>query len=263
MTDRVSRIPADLFDLSGRVAIVTGAGRGLGHAFSLYLAAAGADVAAISRDPAGAAATANEVRAMGRRAISIGVDVRDAAAVRAAVDRTVDELGGLAILVNNAGINTGNDTPPEDLPLETWELVLATNLSGYFRFCQAAVRHMARGGGGKMINIASAAATRIPRLPGRHTTAYSVSKAGVVALTRSLGLEWARYGICVNAISPSFTHTGLISRDPVLVQMMRDTSPFARLGEPSDLMGMLLYLASSASNFTTGQDFLVDGGNTL
>jgi NAD(P)-dependent dehydrogenase (short-subunit alcohol dehydrogenase family) len=263
MTDPGAQNPANLFDLTGRVALVTGAAQGFGRAFSHYLAHAGADVAVVDINADGAEATAAEVRALGRQAIGMRIDVRDAASVQSAVDRTVAELGRLSILVNNAGINTGNDTRTEDLDPDIWTLVIETNLTGYFRFCQAAWGPMQRGGGGKIINVASAAAARVPRLPGRHTTAYTVSKAAVVSLTRCLGLEWAQDGICVNSISPTYSNTGLIKRDPAILRTMLDSSPFGRLGEPSDLNGILLYLASAASDFTTGQDFLVDGGYAI
>ena len=263
MIDPGTRTPADLFDLSGRVALVTGGAQGFGRAFSHYLAGAGADIAVVDINAAGAEAAAGEIRAIGRRAIGIEVDVKDAVSVRTAVDRTVAELGGLDILVNNAGINTGNDTRPEVLDPSVWDLVIKTNLTGYFLFCQAAWPPLQRSTGGRIINVASAAAARVPRLPGRHTTSYTVSKAAVVSLTRCLGLEWAKDGICVNSISPTYSNTGLIKRDPVILQTMIDSSPFARLGESSDLMGVLLFLASSASEFTTGQDFLVDGGYSI
>jgi NAD(P)-dependent dehydrogenase (short-subunit alcohol dehydrogenase family) len=252
-----------LFDLTGEVALVTGAGRGFGRAFSQYLAQAGAAVATASFNGDAAAATAAQIVASGGRAIGIQVDVRSEQAVTAAVERTVETLGGLTILVNNAGINTGNDTLPEELPLTTWDSVLATNVTGYFLFSRAAMRPMTHAGHGKIINIASAAAARVPRLPGRHTTAYTVSKAAVIALTRCLALEWAQHNICVNSISPTFSNTGLIKRDPAILQAMIETSPFKRLGETADLAGMLLYLASRASDFTTGQDFLVDGGCSI
>jgi NAD(P)-dependent dehydrogenase (short-subunit alcohol dehydrogenase family) len=245
------------------VAIVTGAARGFGRAFCHYLAVAGADIAAIDLDGDGAESTAAEIRGLGRRAVGIAVDTRDSAQVWAATGRVVKELGGPTVLVNNAGINTGNDTPPEELALEIWDQVINTNLTGYFRFCQAVLGPMRSAGGGKIINIASTVATRVPRLPGRHTTSYTVSKAGVIALTRCLGLEWAQYGICVNAISPTYSDTGLIRREPALLELMVASSPFHRLGRPSDVMGILLYLASPASDFTTGHDFLIDGGYSI
>ena len=253
----------DQFDLSGQVALVTGAAHGLGRAFCGVLALAGADVAAIDIDGDGALATAGEVAALGRRSMGLAVDVTQPSQVRSAVDDVVGRLGGLDILVNNAGINRGNDTPPEDLPPETWDLVMATNVSAYFYLSQAAIVPMKAAGRGRIINVASAAANRIPRLPGRHVVAYAVSKAAVVMLTRALALEWANLGVTVNSISPTYTNTGLIRREPEIVEAMVRSTPFNRLGEPEDLTGILLYLASRASDFTTGQDFLIDGGYSL
>lgn len=252
-----------LFDLSGEVALVTGAGRGFGRAFCSYLSQAGAVVAAADIEGEAAAATADQIIASGGQAIGLSLDVRSEASVTAAVTQVVQSLGSLTILVNNAGINTGNDTLPEELPLSTWDMVMATNVTGYFLLARAAMRPMAQAGRGRIINIASAAAARVPRLPGRHTTSYTVSKAAVIALTRCLALEWAEHNIAVNSISPTFSNTGLIRRDPTILDLMVESSPFRRLGEVDDLAGLLIYLASHASEFTTGQDFLVDGGYSI
>jgi NAD(P)-dependent dehydrogenase (short-subunit alcohol dehydrogenase family) len=251
------------FDLSDQVAIVTGAAQGFGRAFCLFLAGAGADVAALDINGEGARKTADEVRALGRRSLGLAVDVTERTQIQRAVDEVVRQLGRLDILVNNAGINTGNDTPPADLSAEIWDRVMATNVSAYFFFSQAAIGPMAAAGRGRIINMASAAATRIPRLPTRHVVAYAVSKAAVVMLTRALALEWATLNVTVNSISPTYSDTGLIRREPSILEAMVASTPFHRLGLASDLEGILLYLASSASDFTTGQDFLIDGGFSL
>lgn len=251
------------FDLSGKIALVTGAGRGFGREFCRYLAGANATVIATDQNQETADATAAAVRREGGQTHSFELDVTDPRQIRETFDAVVAQFGRLDILVNNAGINTGNDTPPEALPLETWDRVIGTNLTGCFLCCQAAARSMIPASAGKIINVASAAAARIPRLTGRHVTSYAVSKAAIVMLTRCLGLEWARYGITVNSISPTFSNTALIVRDPTLLEQMIESSPFRRLGEPHDLAGALLYLASSASDFMTGQDLLVDGGFSL
>jgi gluconate 5-dehydrogenase/2-deoxy-D-gluconate 3-dehydrogenase len=245
------------------VALVTGAAQGFGRAFCLFLAGAGADVAAVDINGDGVLATANEVRALGHRSLGLVVDVTDRTQIKSAVDDVVRSLGRLDILVNNAGINTGNDTPPASLPAETWDRVMATNVSAYFFFSQAAVVPMTAAGRGRIINMASAAATRIPRLPTRHVVAYAVSKAAVVMLTRALALEWASLNVTVNSISPTYSDTGLIRREPRILEAILASTPFRRLGQASDLEGILLYLASAASDFTTGQDFLIDGGFSL
>ena len=252
-----------LFDLARSSVLVTGAGSGIGKAICTMLDARGARVLVTDVDPDAAAATAEELLPGGRCLGSMGLDVRDEAAAGDAVDAVVAAAGSLDVLVNNAGINFGNDVPAEALPLDTWQLVLGVNLTGPFVCSQAAARHMIPQGRGKIVNIASASAAILPRLDRRFITAYSVSKAGVVMLTRTLGLQWARYGITVNAISPTYTDAGLIQRDEVRMNQMIHSSPFERLGLTSDLEGAIVYLSSRASDFMTGQNLLVDGGFSL
>jgi NAD(P)-dependent dehydrogenase (short-subunit alcohol dehydrogenase family) len=251
-----------MFELDGKVAIVTGAGRGIGKALAGTLAGAGATVVPLDIDGAAAEAT----RAALNPAIPVtcsDVDVADANEVDQFLAQVYDKLGSLDVLVNNAGINVGNDTPAEHLPLDVWQRVLEVNLTAPFICSQRAARIMIAQGGGKIINIASAGAVVLPRVDDRYPTAYCVSKAGLIMLTRSLALQWAPYGINVNAISPGYTDTGLIQRDEVRLRQMVDSSPFARLGQPSDLAGATLYLASEASSFMTGHNLVVDGGYSL
>jgi NAD(P)-dependent dehydrogenase (short-subunit alcohol dehydrogenase family) len=258
----VSGGPASLFDLAGASALVTGAGRGIGRAMSVALAQAGASVLATDLDPSAAAETQ---RLLGGPVELVGqpLDVTDPASIAAGIEHLVSATGRLDILVNNAGINIGNDTPAEDLDPEVWRRVLDVNATGPFLCSQQAARQMIPQGRGKIINVASAAAVIIPRLHERYITAYSTSKAAVVMLTRSLALQWARHGITVNAISPTYTDTDLIQRDERRMAQMVASSPFERLGQTSDLTGALIYLASPASDFTTGHNMLVDGGFSL
>jgi len=256
-------LSAGLFDLTGRAALVTGGAQGFGKGFCEILARAGADVAVMDIDGKRAEKTAGDIEALGRRSMALRVDLTDRAQIQPAVDAAVGHFGRLDILVNNAGINTGNDLLPEDLPAETWDRVIATNVTAYFLLSQAALKALAASGHGRIINMASSAATRIPRLPGRHVVAYAVSKSAVVGLTRALALEWARLNVTVNSISPTYSNTGLIRREPAILEAMIASTPFCRLGETSDLAGILIYLASSASAFTTGHDFLIDGGYSL
>ena len=258
----MSSTSGSLFDLSGSTALVTGAGRGIGRAMSVALSEAGARVLATDVDAAAAADT-QRLLGSGDALRAQPLDVTDPDSIAVAMDYLVAQTGRLDILVNNAGINLGNDTPAEQLDPEIWRRVLDVNLTGPFLCAQQAARHMIAARSGKIINVASAAAVIIPRLNERFLTSYSTSKAGVVMLTRVLALQWAAYGITVNAISPTYTDTDLIQRDELRMRQMVSSSPFERLGQTADLTGALIYLAAPASDFTTGLNLLVDGGFSL
>ena len=243
------------FDLSGRVAIVTGANTGIGRALAAALAQAGADVALVGRTPA--QETAEDVRAAGRRAAIIGADLSTIEPVQEVVDRTVAELGGLDILVNNAGIIRRADAL--DFTEEDWDAVIDTNLKSVFFLSQAAGRHMVAQGRGKIINIASLLSFQ----GGVRVPSYTASKSGVAGLTKLLANEWAAKGINVNAIAPGYiatNNTAALQADETRNRQILERIPAGRWGEPADLGGAAVFLASSASDYVNGHILAVDGG---
>ena len=245
------------FDLRGRVAIVTGAGRGLGQAMALGLAEAGADLVVVSRTLSEVEQTAAEVRRRGRKALPLRVDVTRQDQVEQMVHRSLEEWDHIDILVNNAGVALPK--PALELRLEEWQGVIATNLTGVFLCCQAVGRVMVRQGGGKIINIASLLGLR--GLPG--AAAYAASKGGVVQLTKVLALEWVGYHVQVNAICPGYFDTPMnqqVLANPQKRDFVLGRIPMGRLGQPEELIGTVVFLASSASDYITGQVICVDGG---
>ena len=251
----------DLFDLSGRVAIVTGGGRGIGRQMATALAELGADVVVCSRKLDNCEEAAAELSAFGVRALGLACDARDPTAVEAVVRRTVEALGRIDILVNNAGATWG--AAPEDVPLESWSKVLEVNLTGVFVFCQTAGRVMIAQGAGRIVNVASIAGLRGFPADVVDAIPYSASKGGVIALTRDLACKWARHGIRVNALAPGWFPSDMSSgvldeRGDAIV----DRIPLRRLGGPDDLKGAVAFLASRASDFVTGQTLIVDGGES-
>jgi NAD(P)-dependent dehydrogenase (short-subunit alcohol dehydrogenase family) len=250
------------FDLTGRCAVVTGGGGGLGLVFAEALAEAGASVLLCGRNGERCEqVAANLEQTYGIRAIGMHCDVRVEAEAAAVVERAQAELGRIDILVNNAGTSWG--APAEDYPLEGWEKVLDVNLTGLFRFSQLAGRVMIDQGGGKIVNIASVAAFTGAPPELMDAVAYTASKGGVVALTRDLAVKWARHGITVNAIAPGWFPTDM-SR--VLLERFGDEFlkriPLGRFGVPDDLKGAMLLLAGPASDFITGQTLIIDGGQS-
>lgn len=248
-----------LFDLTGRVAAVTGAGRGLGRVMALALAAAGADVLLASRTAPELERLADEVRALGRRALPFPADVTDADACEAMAAAAVERLGGLDVLVNNAGTNVRK--PALELTPDEFEFVVATNLKGYFTCARAAGRHFTARGSGKVINVSSImGAVALP-----NQAAYASSKGGVDQLTKVLALEWAAAGVQVNGIAPTYFETELtrpLYDDPERRAFITERTPAGRWGQPHELAGAVIFLASAASDFVTGQTLLVDGGWT-
>ena len=246
---------AGSFDLSGRVAIVTGANTGIGQGIALALAGAGADIALVGRSPA--EETAEKIRETGRRAAIIGADLSTIAPVGDLVSRTLDELGGLDILVNNAGIIRRADSV--DFTEADWDAVIDTNLKTLFFLCQAAGRHMIAQGRGKIINIASMLSFQ----GGIRVPSYTASKSGVAGLTRLLANEWAAKGVNVNAIAPGYiatNNTTALQADEVRNRQILERIPAGRWGDPSDLAGAAVFLASSASDYVQGHILAVDGG---
>lgn len=248
------------FDLSGRVAIVTGANTGIGQAIALALAAAGADVACVGRTPA--EETVERIRDLGRRAEVVSADLSTIEPVTRIVDETVDKLGGLHILVNNAGIIRRADAV--DFSEADWDAVVDTNLKSVFFLCQAAGRHMiARheqaGGSGKIVNIAS----MLTFQGGIRVPSYTASKSGIGGLTKLLANEWATKGINVNAIAPGYiatNNTTALQADETRNKAILDRIPAARWGDPADLGGAAVFLCSSAADYVQGHVLAVDGG---
>ena len=248
------------FDLAGQTALVTGAARGLGRAISLALANAGADVALGLLDRASAADVEAEIRAMGRRSIRVPMDVRRLDQVAAAVERVVAELGRLDILVNNAGLGPAN--PAEDVTEQDFDLTFDVNVKGVFFASQAAGRAMIRQGGGRIINLSSQAG--FIALPTE--SVYCISKAAVAHLARCLAVEWGRHGSTVNAVAPTFIRTDGTAAD-LADQAFRDDvveriAGLHRIGEPVDVAGAVVFLASPAASLITGTTLMVDGGWT-
>jgi len=244
-----------LFDLTGRVAIVTGANTGIGQGIAVALAEAGADVALVGRSAADE--TAARVAAAGRRAIQVRADLSTTAPVQEVVERTLAELGGLDILVNNAGIIRRSDAI--DFSEEDWDTVIDTNLKSVFFLCQAAGRHMIARGRGKIVNIASMLSFQ----GGVRVPSYTASKSGVAGLTRLLANEWAAEGVNVNAIAPGYiatSNTAALQADETRNRQILERIPAGRWGAPSDLGGAAVFLASSASDYVNGHILAVDGG---
>lgn len=251
----------ELFNLSGKCALVTGGGRGIGKTIAFALAQAGADVAVASRNEEACARVARDIaRATGRVAISNKLNVAEKTSVQEAVRSIREKLGSIDILVNNSGIAWLS--PLEEMPLGKWEEVINVNLTGTFLMCQAVVPLMKKRRWGRIINVASVAGlTGAP--PFMQTSGYVASKGGIISLTRDLALKLAGYSIVVNAIAPGFIRTKMSS---FLIDkygdLIRQEIPMERTGEEDDLKGVVVFLASEAARHITGQVIPVDGGVT-
>jgi len=251
----------DLFDLSGRVAIVTGGSRGLGEEMAEGLAEAGASLMICARREQWLAPTLESFRGRGYKAEGQVCDVSDTHQVQAVVDKTMATYGKIDILINNAGIAWAAE--PETMPLDKWQKVIDTNLTGTFLFSQAAGREMLKRRSGCIINIASIAGM-IGSVSTSHWAGYAASKAGIVGLTRELASTWARSGVRVNAIAPGYFHSRLADPAIVLAEpQIKATSPIPRVGDPGELKGVAVFLAADASSYITGQTIVVDGGRTI
>lgn len=248
----------DLFRLDGKVALVTGGSRGIGKEMALIMAAAGASVAVTSRTQDAADAAAREIAtATGARTLGIAAENSDEAQARAAVEMTVKALGGLEILVNNAGVNKKH--PIDHYPTEDWNWVVGVNLTGPFLFTKFAIPYMKRAGWGRIVNVGSVQS--LVGLPERG--AYGATKAGLVGLTRAVALELAPFKITANVLCPGPVDTDINAAqkaDPVVYQASLAKVPMGRWGRPDEMQGPLLFLASGASSFMTGQSLVVDGG---
>jgi len=250
-----------LFDLSSKVAIVTGSGRGLGCAMARGLGVTGAAIVTCSRTLAEAEKTAAQIRDAGGRAIAVHTDTSDRTSAENLVASAVGEFGHLDVLVNNAGID--RIEPAEDVSDEHLLTVAQTNLVGYFHCAQAAGRHMLAHGGGSIINISSIAG----QVGIAGLTSYSVSKGGVDQMTRVMAVEWATRGVRVNAIAPGYFENIMVGAGtehdrPDKQQQVITFTPMARRGHPDELIGPVVFLASDASSYVTGAVLYVDGGYT-
>ena len=251
----------ELFDLTGRVAIVTGGSRGLGQEIAEGLGEAGAALMLCARREQWLTPALEELRARGFRAEGRVCDVSDEAQVQEVVGAAMQTFGRIDILVNNAGISWGER--PETMALEKFRKVLDTNLTGAFLFAQAAGREMLKAGRGAIVNIASVAGIR-SAVHGPHYAGYVASKAALMGLTRELAASWGPQGIRVNAIAPGFFHSRLA--DPVIEQIepeIKRRNPIPRVGAAGELKGVALFLASDASSYITGQTIVVDGGGSI
>ena len=252
---------ADLFSLTGRVAIVTGGSRGLGQEMAEGLAEAGASLMLCARREQWLTPALEEFRARGFKVEGRVCDVSNPAEVQAVVDATMSVFGRVDILVNNAGISWGER--PETMDVAKWQKVFDTNLTGAFLFAQSAAREMLNAGSGSIINIASVAGLR-SAVHGPHYAAYVASKAGLMGLTRELAASWGPQGIRVNAIAPGFFHSRLA--DPVIELVepaIKERNPIPRVGAAGELKGAAVFLASDAASYITGQTLIVDGGGTI
>jgi gluconate 5-dehydrogenase len=252
----------ELFDLSGKVAIVTGGATGLGRQMADALAECGADVVVCARNAERCEAAAAELETLGVRAIGLGCDVRDPDSITSVVGTTTERLGRVDILVNNSGTSWG--ASPEDVPLSGWQKVIDVNLTGAFLFAQAVGRVLIQqGDGGKIVNIASVAAFRGAPEEAMNAIPYNASKGGLVAMTIDLAVKWAKHGIHVNAIAPGWFPSDMSEK--VLEKsgdMLLAHVPLGRYGSPYDLKGAAAFLSSRASDYVTGTTLFVDGGQT-
>lgn len=251
----------EMFDLKGRTAIVTGGSRGIGKEMAEGLAEAGASLMLCARRSEWLDETAAEFTTRGFDAAAMACDVSKPDDVEKLVAATIERFGRLDILVNNAGISWG--AMPEEMPLEKWQKVLDVNLTGCFLMAQAAGREMLKQGSGSVINITSIAGMT-SSANGPFYAGYVASKAGLIGLTRELAASWGRRGIRVNAIAPGFFHSRLA--DPVLdiyERSIQENNVIPRIGNEGELKGTVVFLASDASSYITGQTIAVDGGMTV
>ena len=254
----------DEFRLDGSHALVTGAGRGLGRQMAVGLAEAGADVTIADLDAEGAEATAEAVREIGASSTAVRADVSDEAEVEAMVATATDRLGPIDTLVNNAGVS--EQVPAEEHGLEDWQSIIDVNLTGVFLCAKHVGRQLLeRDAEGTIVNMASVSGF-VANFP-QPQIAYNASKAGVVMVTRSLASEWATEGIRVNAIAPGYMRTEMVAdaieKRPGMGDVWRDATPIDRLGRPREIKPLVVYLASDASSYVTGEVAFMDGGLTI
>ena len=246
-----------LFDLTGRVAIVTGTSRGLGQYFARALAKSGADLVLTSRSRGSLSTLESEIKTLGRKAVSLELDVRDQQSIQRMASAAEEAFGHIDILVNNAGCNVRK--PALEVSWDDWNLILDTNLRGTFFVAQAVARRMVPLGYGRIINIGSV--TSVAGYAGLGP--YGASRGGIRQLTMSLADDWGKHGITVNCLAPGWFQTAqnqVLYEDREWVEYLRERIPLKRPGEPHDLDAAIVFLASESSRYVTGQTLLVDGG---
>ncbi|GGI13577.1 SDR family oxidoreductase [Gottfriedia solisilvae] len=252
----------ELFDLTGKVAIVTGGGRGLGEQIAKGFAEAGANVVLCSRNENACKEVSEELKSIGVEALAIKCDVTNPEDVKNVVNQTKEKFGSIDILVNNSGASWG--APAEDMPLEAWHKVLNVNVTGTFIMSQAVGKIMLEQNSGKIINIASVAGLQGTNPKYLDAVGYSASKGAVVNLTRDLAVKWGSRGVHVNAIAPGFFPTKM-SKDVIAHggEEILEGTPLRKFGSENDLKGAALFLAAPASDFVTGAILVVDGGSSV
>lgn len=249
----------ELFDLSGKVAIVTGTSRGLGQYFARALAKAGADLVITSRDKSRLNKFKEEMESLGRKALPVQLDVLSQSEIENMVDMAIKEYGKIDILVNNAGLNIRR--PSTEVSPQDWDTVLDTNLKGSFFCAQAVAKEMIKRNYGRIINIGSC--TCVFGMEG--IAPYTASRGAILSMTRSLAAEWGKFGITVNVLAPGWFKTAqnaVLYNNKEWVEYITNRIPLNRPGQPNDLDGTVIFLASDASGYITGQIILVDGGFT-
>ena len=251
-----------LFDLTGKVALITGGGRGIGKTAAEALGSAGAKVVIAGRRDEYLAPTAEELTQQGIACAKVVADVTQPDDITRALDAALEAFGSVDILINNAGQTWGQAT--EDMPFERWRQVIQVNLDGMFLMSQAAGRHMLERGAGRMINVASVAGLVAGDHRGVKTIAYNTSKAGVISFTRTLAMEWGRRGINVNAIAPGWFPTRMAAASiSAHRERFEDRTALGRIGDLDELRGAFIFLSAPASSYITGQTLVVDGGISI
>jgi dehydrogenase/reductase SDR family member 4 len=248
------------FSLKGKVALITGASRGIGQAAAIGMAQAGADIAIASRKLPDLEKVAEEVRKTGRKCLPVAAHVARMEEINNLVKRVTDEFGKIDILVNNAATNP-TMAQALDVDERGWDAIMNLNLKGLFFLSQAVARIMKEKGGGKIVNVASIAGISPDLLP-----VYSISKAGVIMATKVMAQQWAPYHIRANAVAPGLTKTRFseaLWNNPDILNIAMSRTPMARVAEPEEMVGAIIYLASEASSYVTGQVIAVDGGTTI
>jgi len=249
----------DIFDLSGKVAIVTGASRGLGQYFARALAGAGADLVITSRTLSSLTEFKQEIESLGKKALAIELDVLSQSDIENMVQKAIKEYGKIDILVNNAGLNIRK--PSVDFSMQDWDTVLDTNLKGSFFCAQAVAKEMIKQKYGRIINMGSC--TCVFGMEG--IAPYTASRGAILSMTRSLAVEWGKFGITVNVLAPGWFKTAqnaVLYENKEWLDYINSRIPLNRVGHPNDLDGTVVFLASDASEYITGQIILVDGGFT-
>jgi NAD(P)-dependent dehydrogenase (short-subunit alcohol dehydrogenase family) len=250
----------EIFDLTGKVAMVTGSTKGMGENSAMALAKAGADVAVCGRNTTDLKRVSEEIKALGRDSEGFAFDVTSKGSVLEGVDKILQRFGKIDILMNNAGLN--HREPVVDYPEEAWDLVINTNLKGYFLVTQAVAPHMLNRGYGKIINISSI----LGKIALPNQLAYASAKGGVEQMTKVMALEWAKEGVRVNAIGPTYFETEMVKpirNDPERFNFINTRTPMGRWGYLPEMEGIVIFLAAPASDFITGQTIYIDGGWTI